>query len=126
MLEPLIIEPTDLTPEVNFIPEKGIFEIKGRSLPEDVFILYDPMLNWIRQYITEPLPQTNMVFYLEYFNSSTARLIIKLLLELEDIPKKGYEVNIKWYYSKGDTLMQERGEEIKSVVLLPFEIIEVE
>jgi hypothetical protein len=126
MLEPLIIEPTDLTPEVNFIPEKGIFEIKGRSLPEDVFILYDPMLNWIRQYITEPLPQTNMVFYLEYFNSSTARLIIKLLLELEEIPKMGYEVNVKWYYSKGDTLMQERGEEIKSVVLLPFEIIEVE
>ncbi|MBI4645194.1 MAG: DUF1987 family protein [Bacteroidia bacterium] len=35
MEEALIIEPTDETPKVVFDPEKNIFEISGRSMPED-------------------------------------------------------------------------------------------
>jgi len=48
------------------------------------------------------------------------------LIELEEIIRKGSKIYVKWYYIKGDSLMQDRGDEIKSVVLLPFEIVELE
>ncbi len=126
MLDSIYIETTRLTPEVQLDPRKGIFRISGRSLPEDVLLFYTPILDWIKKYVKDPEPITEFSFELEYFNSSTARIIIKILIELEEIVRTGKKIYVKWYYTKGDALMKDKGEEIKSVVLLPFELIEAE
>jgi len=124
MLDTIYIEKTRLTPEVQLDTKNEIFKIKGRSLPEDVLLFYNPILDWIKEYVKDPLPMTQFSFNLEYFNSSTARIIIKILIELEDIIRRGKKIYVKWYYTKGDTLMMDKGEEIKSIVLLPFELEE--
>ncbi len=117
---------TKLTPTVELDREKNIYKIVGKSFPEDVLLFYNPIREWISEYSKTPNEYTEFVFFLEYFNSATARIIIKILLTLEEILNNGGEVKVLWVYKKGDDIMKERGEEIKSVVLLPFEIVENE
>ena len=42
----LYIQGTENTPEVNFSPESGIFNIVGKSIPEDADAFYKPILEW--------------------------------------------------------------------------------
>ena len=51
IISPLIIEKTTKTPQVIFDPANEIFEISGRSLPENVVKTYEPVLQWIDQNI---------------------------------------------------------------------------
>ncbi len=123
-MEAIYIDKTNLTPLIKLDSEKGIFEISGKSFPEDVLVFFNPIRNWISEYCKKPNPKTEFVFNLEYFNSATARIVIKILLSLEEIMNTKREIIVYWHYKKDDEVMKERGEEIKSVVLLPFELVE--
>lgn len=124
MLEAIRIEQSKLTPFIELNANKGIFKISGKSFPEDVLLFYNPIKEWVSNYCNTPNEETKFIFDLEYFNSATARIIIKLLLNLEEIMNMNKSIEVQWHYKKGDEVMKERGEEIKSVVLLPFELVE--
>ena len=53
-MEPLKINSTSHHPEINFDADSGILEISGRSLPEQVLNLYQPILKWIEEYTSTP------------------------------------------------------------------------
>lgn len=118
------MEQTKLTPVVQLDASKEIFKIAGKSFPEDVITFYSPIKKWIASYCDNPNTETKFIFNLEYFNSATARIIIKILLNLEEIMNMNKSIVVYWHYNKDDEVMRERGEEIKSVVLLPFELVE--
>ncbi len=124
MQTPLLIEATKITPEINFDNNTGIFKIIGRSLPEDVIKFYNPIKEWINIYVKNPVEKTELIFDLNYFNSSTARILVKIIVKFENISKIGKEVKVVWRYKKRDEVMEERGDEIKNVVFLPFELEE--
>jgi len=63
---------------------------------------------------------------LEYFNSSSARQVMEIIILLEKIQTNGHKVKVIWLYEEGDEMSQERGEEIKVVSKLPFDIVEYE
>ncbi len=42
-MEPIIIEGTPKTPTVKFDAAQGVFEIKGRSIPENSVEFYKPL-----------------------------------------------------------------------------------
>jgi len=110
------------TPYILLDKENNKFEISGRSLPEDSFGFYSPIHKWLEEYVNSPNQSTEMVMHLEYFNSSSARNIVEMLFILEKIKGSDGEVKVTWLYSKDDDVMMGRGEEIASVVELPFEI----
>ena len=60
--------------------------------------------------------------HLDYFNSSSARNIVEMLFILEKINDTDNDVEVTWLYNKGDDVMKGRGEEVSSVVELPFEV----
>ena len=124
MQEPLTIESSKHNPSVLLDREKGIFNISGRSIVEDPNKFYMPIYLWLEEYVKDPLPETNFEFDLEYFNSSSARQVMKLIILLEDIQKTENEVKVIWLFEEGDEMSQERGEEIKVVSKLEFEIKE--
>ena len=45
-MEVIKIVGTDDTPSVTLDVANEIFEISGRSLPEDVAVFYEPILDW--------------------------------------------------------------------------------
>jgi hypothetical protein len=46
-MEVINIKGTDDTPNVILDKDNNLFELSGRSLPEDVNMFYEPILNWI-------------------------------------------------------------------------------
>ena len=125
MLERLKIAPTDTSPEVNFDPS-GKLEIRGRSLMEDVVSFYTPLLNWVEEYLENPQPNTIIILELEYFNSASARMIVKLLMKFEDLAEnEDFSVKVIWRYKDNDDIIRDRGREFKTILMLPFELEEI-
>ena len=122
-MEPLDIKATNDTPRVIFDPENDIFEISGRSLPEDVVAFYQPLIDWLEAYKTNPKKKTDFVFKYIYFNTATSKLVQDILFKLESLNESGNEVNILWYYEQDDEDMYDLGLEFKENNNLPFEII---
>ncbi len=121
----LDIESTEDTPRVLFDAEGNVFEISGRSLPEDAPSFYGPILDWLDEYYGgTPLPTTTFDFKLEYFNTASSKLILDVLMKLEEHHTAGNDSLIRWHYDEDDEDMQEAGEEFADLVEVPFEHIE--
>jgi hypothetical protein len=116
-MEILNLKGTEDTPTILLDKKNGIFEISGRSLPEDSAEFYRPVLDWIGQYATEANASTDFVFKLEYFNTASSKLILDVLSALEEI--KG--MKILWYFHDDDEDMEEAGQEFSELVEIPFE-----
>ncbi len=117
----LFIEPDEDTPLVNLNREEGVFEISGKSMPEDVVFFYQPVLDWMHQYAKDPLEKTVFDFKLIYFNTASSKLILDLLMILEEIREKGRNVLVRWHSLVTDEDMQEAGEEYADMSDLKFE-----
>ena len=122
-MEAIKIKGTEDTPNVVLDAADNVLEISGRSLPEDVSSFYGPILNWLADYSKTPNPKTVFNFKLVYFNTASSKLILDILMKLEDLHKKGNEVLIKWYFPEDDEDMQEAGNEYADIVEVPFEQI---
>jgi hypothetical protein len=112
----LHLEGTADTPKIILDKANGIFEISGRSLPEDSVEFYRPVVEWIANYAKEPNATTSFCFKLEYFNTSSSKLILDVLSALEEI--KGMKID--WYYQEDDEDMEEAGKEFAELVEIPF------
>lgn len=124
-LEPISIEGTPKTPSVKFDAEKGVIEIKGRSIPENSIEFYKPLVDWLEKYTIEPLDKTHVNVQLEYFNTSSSKCILDVFKKLETIHKANKEVVINWYYEEDDEDMLEAGEDYESIIRVPFKMIEI-
>ncbi|MEA3450753.1 MAG: DUF1987 domain-containing protein [Bacteroidota bacterium] len=122
MLQPIKIQGTDDTPKVILDPNPNdpIFEISGRSLPEDVVAFYEPILEWFDDYAQSPLDKTVFDFKLEYFNTASSKLLLDVLLKLEDMFDDENDILVRWHYPEDDEDMEEAGEEYADIVEVPF------
>ena len=118
----LIIDATSETPRVHFDPDNNLFEISGKSLPENADEFYHPVFDWFENYNLKPNENTNFSFKLDYFNTASARYILKMVQILNTIAQK-HQVKIFWYYRKIDEDMQAKGDEYKEMAELEFELV---
>ena len=125
-METIIREETLKTPYVKFDGEKGLVEIKGRSIPENSIEFYKPLIDWLDKFSGQPPVKTSVNVKLEYFNTSSSKCILDIFRKLELILKKGNEVEINWYYEEDDEDMFEAGEDYQSIINIPFKMIEME
>jgi hypothetical protein len=123
MIEPLKIEPTHKTPRVMLDPSKGMFELGGRSIPEDAIGFYKRILDWVDEYGNEPSSNSHFKFDFEYFNTSSSKNILELLKKLESIFNKGHDIRITWYYDEDDEDMLETGTDYKALLSVPLELV---
>ncbi len=124
-MEPIIIEGTPKTPTIRFDSDGGVFEIKGRSIPENSVEFYKPLVDWLDQYKETPLPKTVVNIRLEYFNTSSSKCILDVFKKLEAIHKSRNEVEVNWFYEEDDEDMLEAGEDYESIIRVPFNMIEI-
>ncbi len=120
-MEVIKIMGTDDTPNVILDPENDIFEISGRSLPEDVSAFYEPILNWLDEYANNAKEKTVFSFKLVYFNTASSKMLLDVLMKLEEMYENGLDILIKWYFPEDDEDMEEAGEEYADIVDVPFE-----
>ena len=123
-MNPIIISSTEDTPGIRLDATNDIFELSGRSLPEDVVKFYKPILDWLDEYAQSPNEKTVFEFKLTYFNTASSKIILDILMKLEGIHNNGNSITIKWYYPSDDEDMMEAGEEYADIVDIPIELVE--
>ena len=104
--------------------ENKKFVFEGRSLPENTVKFFEPVMKWIEEYKKEPLDQTDIDLNFIYFNTSSAKIILEVLQEFDQIHREGKNVKIIWHFMEDDYDIKEAGEEYESMVSIPFEYVE--
>ena len=100
-MDSLIRNDTKNSPYIYLDQEKGLIEIKGSSLMEDVRAFYDPILEWIYEYIDHP-KVTKVNMDLGFYNLGSAKIYLIILKVLSKIEKTGFRLTINWYYDEND------------------------
>lgn len=120
----LHIPGTSDSPEMRYIPEEGRLIVKGRSLPEDAYMLFSPLIDWAKSQ-REIQAERSLVVDIEmdYFNSSSGRYLLEFLDTLAHNVHTNTRVLIRWFVEKDDELMMEKGEEFRLLVKIPFEFV---
>ena len=124
-MDKLEFQPTQKTPYVLLDPA-GKIKFKGRSIPEDVSLFYEDILDWIVDYSSAPAPHTEVEIEMEYLNSGTSKYMLRLLKKLKEVDNNGFDLHINWIYEEGDDDILERGEYYASILNLKINFIEIE
>jgi hypothetical protein len=123
-METINIASTEDTPEIILDADNKKYAISGRSLPEDVSTFYAPVMRWLDDLEIKPIKDLELEIKLEYFNTASSKIILDILMKIEDINNKSEgNMKIKWFYDSSDEDMLEAGEEYKELVDLPFEMV---
>ncbi len=102
-MNPVIIEPTNYSPQVVFEAD-GNLSIKGRSLMLDAVSFYQPLIEWASSL---KAPSVNFNFELDYFNTSSSKKLLDLL-KVFDNNRNVNEFIVHWAFENDDedTLMK--------------------
>ena len=117
MMENNTIQATELGPEIR-MEVSGMMTIKGRSMMEDASIYYKSCYEWVARYIVEQNKELSVEIDLSYFNSSSAKQLLKILMMLDD---SDVSAKIIWVYPSESDVLYERGQEMEIMLDLPFE-----
>lgn len=112
-------------PTLSLNADTGVLELEGKSIPERTAEFYDPILEWIDEYMKNPKEETTLNIKLEYCNSSSTRYLMDILERLEGMYKEGKTVVINWYYEEDDEDMLDLGESYSVPLTIPINMISV-
>jgi hypothetical protein len=120
-MKDFVIEENRLRPKVYFSETEAKLNIFGRCLLEYPEEIFDPMNKWLEEYIKKPGPKTELNIGLEYFNSSTAKAIIRFLAILKQLEGKS-ELSVNFFYDDENIL--DYGKDFSEIVDLKFNFIQ--
>ncbi len=123
MLNSLVIGQTLKTPSVRFDPEEGSLIIKGRSISEDSFKFYNPLIEWVDEYKKTPNDVTKVSIQLEYFNSSSAKRLYSFLKRVTMLSDASHKVEILWHFDKDDEDMINTGKDFETLLSFPVKLV---
>jgi len=119
-MENKTIKDTDLGPRIT-LEVDGNIGISGKSRMEDASLYYKEVHEWIANYISENKGSLIVKIKLDYFNSSSAKQILKLLMAIDEAKING---KVIWISPQGNDVLLERGQELEIMLDLPFEYVE--
>lgn len=128
----ILIDPTESSLKVNLNYDESFLLIEGESRPEDALKFFEPILlslNYFKKSLNESRENLifEVVFKLDYFNSTSTKFIVdiaKILKAIDEIPYAA--INTKWYYKKIDEDIMESGYELADWTGLQIEMVEIE
>lgn len=91
------LEQTAKTPQIDLNYCSGELIFSGRSIPENAAKIYEPVLDWVKEYALEARPITNLRLNLEYFNTASMIWLSKILKILKKINDPEYILYIHLY-----------------------------
>lgn len=115
-----LLEQTEDAPLVKLDPNRGHMLIKGRSFMEDATVYFNAITNWFRNYMSNPQPLNFIELELEYVNSASHSMIIKLLEEVNKYYIMGHQFEIMWHYNPDDESIRDMGLEIEEMFDIPI------
>jgi len=114
---------TDMTPYVLIDEEQGIMKLEGESYHENVFAFFQEIHEWLVKYLKTDFASFTVDCKLKYFNSSTVKVLLNMLLEM-DRSARGKNITVNWIVAKNNKIIIECGEDFQEdVENLTFNLI---
>jgi len=96
------IHPTDISPKIFFDTPNGVFRISGSSRPEHPRAFYSQVDRWIELNGRKWMMGHPLDLKMRYFNTSSTKCIMEILLLVDKIYRSGKNGIINWYYDVED------------------------
>lgn len=117
-------EKTGSTPYILIDEENGYMRFDGESFHENVIEFYKEVSDWLNQYLKTDFKHFTFDCKLKYFNSSTAKLLLNMLLEMDENVSYENKVIVNWIAEKDNDIMIECGEDFgEELEQLEFNLI---
>jgi len=110
-------------PYVSFNARTGKCELHGESFPEKTEEFYERLIKWIDRYIKETGGPIEFDFKLTYFNTSSSKRILQLMMKLRDYKRQGGKVTSRWSYHPEDVDLEEDIEDLKVISRLDLQMV---
>ncbi|MDF9798517.1 hypothetical protein OKW21_003780 [Catalinimonas alkaloidigena] len=105
-------EGTFFVPHVHFQAQNGKCLMEGEAFLEDTWDFYERLMTWLQNYTASNRPIT-FDFKLSYFNTSSSKGILELLLFLKEYEDQGGDVTVNWHYPEKDEDSLEEAQDFK-------------
>jgi hypothetical protein len=115
-----LVNETKTTPFV--LIDSGEITIKGRSIPEDSFEFYEPVLQACKSYIEKPAKHTSVTVHLEYINSGSKKYLTNIFNILEKSYLDGHGYDSTWIHDIDDEALLDLGNDLKGIIKIPISI----
>jgi len=102
MMKELLVEQSSKTPQIELNQLTGDLIFSGKSIPENAAKVYEPVFNWVTEYVKQPRPTTNFRLNLEYFNTASSIWLKKILKALMRINDPDYVLILHLYLAIED------------------------
>ena len=102
-------------PFINFDAATGKCEISGESFPEKTEDFYARLMEWLQQYMEEVKGPLDFTFGLSYFNTSSSKRILHIMMLLHKYVENGGKVTAQWNYDPEDLDLEEDIEDLKVI-----------
>lgn len=120
------LEPTKVTPLINFDPSEGILELKGRSSPENPIEMYSILISKLDDFAQNGSDSLNAHIEFEYFNTSSSKCLFDILKRISSMQDSGKNIQINWAYEDGDEDMMEAGEDFSDLLDIEFNFVVID
>jgi len=117
----LILEKSFDTPFIKL--EDGLIYMEGCLMPENTILFFKPVEEWINKYLNSPAKHTKIDLDLSYLNSCSTKKLCDILKLLNNKYKEGFDMKVYWAYDEDDDTVQEIGDDLMSVLDIPFEYV---
>lgn len=110
-------EKTGSTPSILIDEARSYMRFEGESFHENVAEFFREVSRWLEQYLKTDFGAFTFDCQLKYFNSSTAKLLFNMLLEMdEQAAKPGRSVTVNWICPADNEIIIECGEDFQEEV----------
>lgn len=118
-MDHLVIAQTEQTPLVSFL-SNGILEISGKSIDQNSFDFWQPVISWVKLYMEQPATKTCLNLFIETLDTSSSSALVEVLYMLKDLSKEGHVVQVHWNYEENDLDMLELGKDMEQLTQIVF------
>lgn len=125
-MKEFFLEAGERHPEVRL--KNGFISIKGHSIPVDARKLYKPVLLWVKTYVKDPPPRTEVSLQIGFSDSASSKAIFDILKTLANGKNTNHEIEMifRWIYSKDEEPIKEMGEFFEKKLNITFKYDETD
>ena len=107
---------TTSTPYVLVDEEKNYMRLEGRSFHENVVDFFMEINDWLDSYLGSDFGTFTFDCEMNYFNSSTAKLLLNLIMKMDKHASSQKKVIVNWISTESNDIVIECGEDFQEEV----------
>jgi hypothetical protein len=106
-------EKTTSTPYVLVDEEKSYMKLEGRCFHENVGEFFREINDWLDAYLATDFKKFTFDNAISYFNSSTTKLMLTMLLKMDRYSTGENRITVNWITTEDNEIMVECGEDFE-------------